>query len=154
MKCPKCGESRLKVNEKRDLPAESAIRRRRECESCGHRFTTYERIEIPLLMVVKRNGEREPYLREKMAQGIKKALKKRPFDAIKVEEIVDSIDREINQRLGGEIPSTEVGDLVSQKLKSVDDVAYLRFVSVYKSFADIDTFEKEVNRVKCGKDKC
>ncbi len=148
MKCPKCGETKLKVNEKRDLPAESAVRRRRECESCGHRFTTYERIEIPLLMVVKRNGEREPYLREKMAQGIKKALKKRPFDEVKIEEIVDGIDRGINQQPEGEIQTKEIGDLVSAKLKEVDDVGYLRFVSVYKSFENIETFKKELEELK------
>jgi len=148
MKCPKCGSTKIKVNEKRDLPVESSIRRRRECETCNHRFTTYERIEIPLLMVIKKDGIREPYLKEKMASGIYKALKKRPFDAVKVEEIVESIDREINQRPEGEIKSTEIGEMVVKKLKETDEVAYLRFVSVYRAFESADSFEKELEELK------
>lgn len=148
MKCPKCGGTKLRVNEKRDLPAESAIRRRRECESCCFRFTTYERIEIPLLMVVKKSGEREPYSKEKMAQGIYKALKKRPFDGAQIESIVDKIDREINQRPDCEITSREIGEMVVEALRNIDEVAYLRFLSVYKAFESAESFVKEFKELK------
>jgi transcriptional repressor NrdR len=148
MKCPKCGSDELKVNEKRDLPAEASIRRRRECDSCGHRFTTYERIEIPSLLVIKKSGEKELFERDKLAVGIRKALEKRPFEPDKVEEIIDELERKINQSADGEIKSTEIGDLVVAKLKEVDQVAYLRFASVYKSFEDAESFEKELKELK------
>jgi transcriptional repressor NrdR len=136
MKCPKCGSQDLKVNEKRDLEAEVSIRRRRECNACGNRFTTYERIENPSLLVVKKSGVKELFDRDKMAVGIRKALEKRPFGEDQVEEIIDELDRKINQHGDGEIKSTEIGDLVIEKLKDTDHVAYLRFASVYKSFDD------------------
>jgi transcriptional repressor NrdR len=148
MKCPKCGSNDLKVNEKRDLDAEISIRRRRECLKCGNRFTTYERIEIPSLLVVKKSGEKELFDRDKMASGIRKALEKRPFEEDKVEEIIDELEREINQHSEGEINSTEVGDMVVKKLKDIDHVAYLRFASVYKSFNDVESFEKELKELK------
>jgi transcriptional repressor NrdR len=148
MKCPKCGSQDLKVNEKRDLEAEASIRRRRECNECGNRFTTYERIEIPSLLVVKKSGEKELFDRDKMAVGIKKALEKRPFEEDKVEEIIDELEREVNQHTDGEIKSTEIGDMVVKKLKETDHVAYLRFASVYKSFEDVESFEKELKELK------
>jgi transcriptional repressor NrdR len=148
MKCPKCGSEELKVNEKRDLPADAAIRRRRECNSCGNRFTTYERIEASAINVVKKDGAMELYARAKLASGIHKALKKRPIDPDKVEELIDEIDYEIKEKAGGEIKSTEIGDIVMRKLKETDPVAYLRFASVYKAFADIDSFTKEVESLR------
>jgi transcriptional repressor NrdR len=148
MKCPKCGSQDLKVNEKRDLEAEDSIRRRRECQSCGKRFTTYERIEIPSLLVVKKSGEKELFDRDKMAVGIRKALEKRPFGEDRVEEIIDELEREVNQHSDGEIKSTEIGDMVIKRLKLVDHVAYLRFASVYKSFNDVESFEKELRELK------
>lgn len=154
MKCPKCGSTQLKVNEKRDLPAESAIRRRRECVSCSFRFTTYERVEIPLLMVLKKTGVTEPYLREKLAAGFYKSFEKRPLSPADIEAAIDEVEREIMSRGEEEIKAEEIGDLVTSKLKTLDDIAYLRFVSVYKSFDDVEAFEKELNQVKCGKDKC
>jgi transcriptional repressor NrdR len=138
----------LKVNEKRDLPAESAVRRRRECQDCGNRFTTYERIEVPSLLVVKKSGEKELYSREKLAKGIYKALEKRPFEADKIEEIIDDLDYTINSWGESEVASTKIGDLVTEKLKNTDEVAYLRFVSVYKSFEDADSFQKELEVLK------
>jgi transcriptional repressor NrdR len=148
MKCLKCGSEDLKVNEKRNLPAEASIRRRRECNACGNRFTTYERIEIPSLLVVKKSGEKELFDRDKMAAGVKKALEKRPFGADQVEEIIDELEREVNLHTDGEIKSTEIGDMVSSKLKETDHVAYLRFVSVYKSFTNAGSFEKELEKLK------
>jgi transcriptional repressor NrdR len=144
MKCPKCASTNLKVNEKRDLEGEVAIRRRRECLGCGQRFTTYERIEIPSLLVVKKDGRKELYFREKLGAGIEKALEKRPFEADKIEDIIDELDYKINSWGQSEVKSTKIGDLVSERLKDLDEVAYLRFVSVYKSFNDIESFKKEL----------
>lgn len=148
MKCPKCGSTDLKVNEKRNLPAEASIRRRRECDSCSHRFTTYERIEVPSLMVLKKSGERELYDRDKMAAGIRKALEKRPYEPDKIEEIIDELERNINQNSSAEIRSAEIGDMVIAKLKEIDQVAYLRFASVYRSFESAGSFEKELEKLK------
>ncbi len=147
MKCPKCSSEELKVNEKRDLPVDAAIRRRRECNKCGHRFTTYERIEASLINVVKKDGSLELYNKDKMSSGIHKALKKRPIDPDKLEELVDSIDHEIREKSGGEIKSTEVGDIVMNRLKEVDPVAYLRFASVYKAFQDVEAFTREAEKI-------
>ena len=154
MKCPKCDSDNLKVIEKRDLPAEGDIRRRRECMKCNFRFTTYERIEVPLLTVVKKTGESEPYTREKMAAGFYKALKNRSFKKPDIEKLVDEVDREIQRMGNDEIKTSKIGDLVTAKLKKTDEVAYLRFVSVYRSFDDAADFQKEVNQVICGKDEC
>lgn len=148
MKCPKCGSLDLKVNEKRDLEAEASIRRRRECLKCGNRFTTYERIEIPSLLVVKKSGAKELFDREKLAVGIRKALEKRPFEEDKVEEIIDELEREVHSHADGEIKSTEIGDMVMNKLEQIDHVAYLRFASVYKSFETAESFEKELSKLK------
>lgn len=148
MKCPKCCSENLKVNEKRDLPADAAIRRRRECNDCGNRFTTYERIESAAINVIKKDGSMELYSRDKIASGIHKALKKRPIDPGKVEDIIDEMDHEIREKSDGEIKSTEIGDIVMRKLKEIDHVAYLRFASVYKAFADVDSFTKEVEKLK------
>lgn len=147
MKCPKCTSEELKVNEKRDLEGEAAIRRRRECQKCGHRFTTYERIEIPSLLVVKKNGERQVYSREKLASGIYKAFEKRPFDQSRIEELIDGIEQEINVFGKKEISSGAIGDIVLLKIKEMDDVAYLRFASVYKSFESAETFKKELEKI-------
>jgi len=148
MKCPKCSSEELKVNEKRDLEAEATIRRRRECLKCGYRFTTYERIETPSLLIIKKNGDRELYNREKLAGGIYKAFEKRPHTPDQIEKIIDEIEHEINQSKNGEVKSTQVGDLVITKLKEADNVAYLRFASVYKAFSDAESFTKEAESLK------
>lgn len=148
MRCPKCGSENLKVNEKRDLPVEASIRRRRECNACQYRFTTYERIEIPLLNILKKSGGKEPYSREKLASGIYKALEKRPFEREKIEAIVDEIERQVNMCACTEMPSAEIGNMVIEKLKGVDEVAYLRFASVYKSFDNAESFIKELESIK------
>lgn len=147
MICPKCASDNLKVIEKRDLPAEGAIRRRRKCNDCNFRFTTYERIEVPLLMVKKKSGEQEPYLREKMAAGFYKALEKRPFNEAEIEKLVDEVDRQIQNNGSDEIETSKIGDLVTEKLKETDEVAYLRFVSVYRSFDDVSAFKKELEKL-------
>lgn len=147
MKCPKCQKETLKVNEKRDLEGEATIRRRRECTTCGYRFTTYERIEIPSLLVVKKNGRKEPYAREKLAAGVYKAFEKRPFEQNKVEELIDTLEQEINVYGKKEIESSTIGDIILAKIKKIDDVAYLRFASVYKSFEDVEMFKKELEKI-------
>lgn len=148
MKCPKCSSCEIKVNEKRDLEGEMIIRRRRECIKCGYRFTTYERIEVPSLLVVKKNNEKESYLREKLAAGIFKAFEKRPFAQNQVEELIDEIEQELNIYGKKEIGTSKIGDIVLEKLKKIDDVAYLRFASVYKSFDDAESFKKELEKIK------
>jgi len=148
MNCQKCGSDQLKVNEKRDLPGENSVRRRRECQNCGFRFTTYERIEIPLLLVQKKTCHTEPYLREKLASGFFKALEKRPFSHSQIEHLVDEVERAIMSIHREEIKASEIGELVIGKLKEVDEVAYLRFVSVYKSFENASSFAKELEELK------
>jgi len=147
MKCPKCQKETLKVNEKRDSEGEAAIRRRRECTSCGHRFTTYERIEVPSLLVVKKNGEKELYFREKLTKGIYKAFEKRPFEDVQIEELADEIEQEINVFGKKEIESQVIGDLTLKKIQKLDDIAYLRFASVYKSFDDVGMFKEELEKI-------
>ncbi len=153
MNCPKCGSDELKVNESRDLESGSAIRRRRQCLSCSNRFTTYERIENPNLMVIKRSGGREAYLKEKIGRGVSRALEKRAFSEEEIDQLVARIDRKINLIGQREIESSIIGDVVLEELKCVDDVAYLRFASVYKSFDDAVTFQQEVAEVVSGNTK-
>lgn len=144
MICPKCGSEELKVNESRDLDNGNAIRRRRECLKCANRFTTYERIETPKIMVVKRDGTAEGYHREKILSGVKKALVSRPFNESDIETIVDDIERTIIENYNKEIESSQVGKIVMRKLKDIDHVGYIRFVSVYKKFDEPDQFVKEL----------
>lgn len=147
MKCPKCASTDLKVNEKRDLEVEKAIRRRRECNVCGHRFTTYERIEVATLLVIKRNGEKELFSRQKLASGVRKAFEKRPFTEEQIEDFLDEVENRAHLMGDKEISSKVIGNFVLESLKPLDDVAYLRFASVYKSFEDAETFQKELNKV-------
>ncbi|MDD3481284.1 MAG: transcriptional regulator NrdR, partial [Patescibacteria group bacterium] len=134
MICPSCGSENLKVNESRDLDGGSAIRRRRQCLSCDYRFTTYERIENPGLLVIKRSGAREAYSRDKVLLGVEKALEKRSRTSEEIENIVKNIDHKIHLLGKAEIESSIIGDIVLEELKCIDDVAYLRFASVYKDF--------------------
>lgn len=151
MICSRCGSEELKVNESRDLEGGSAIRRRRQCLSCGYRFTTYERIENPGLLVIKRSGGREAYSRDKIAAGIEKALEKRNVSTEDITKIVSSIDRKIHLLGKDEVESSVIGDIVMEELKCVDDVAYLRFASVYKSFPDAQSFKEEAEEVSRDK---
>lgn len=137
--------------EKRDIEGEVAIRRRRECLDCGFRFTTYERPEAPGLVVVKKDGRKEVYSREKMAKGVKKALEKRPISQPELEKALNEIEKEIYSVGEKEVSSHLIGEAVLNKLKQMDKVAYIRFASVYKSFEDISSFESEAEKLKSNK---
>ncbi len=148
MKCHDCDYIDTKVIESRDLDDGATIRRRRQCLRCGHRFTTYERAEMPALVVVKKDGRREAFDREKIAIGIYKACEKRPIAVSLVDEVVAGIEVEVRSWGEAEVAATRVGELVMTKLMALDDVAYVRFASVYRSFADMASFEHELARLK------
>jgi len=147
MNCPYCGFKDDKVVDSRATAENSAIRRRRECSKCGQRFTTYEYIEDISLMVIKKDGRRQSFDRKKVLGGIIKACEKRPISIDKMEELVTSIERAIQKKSDREIPSQLIGELVMEKLKSLDDVAYVRFASVYRRFQDISQFMKALNEI-------
>ena len=148
MTCRECGYLDSKVIESRDLDDGSTIRRRRQCLSCGARFTTYERIEMPHLAIIKKDGRREPFDRDKIAAGIYRACEKRPVSLTAIDEMLTTIEREVRAMGEAELPAAKVGELVMQKLMQLDDVAYVRFASVYRSFADVASFEAELARIK------
>ena len=145
MKCPYCGAEDSRVIDSR--PADNSIRRRRQCETCGKRFTTYEKIETIPMMVVKKDETREPYDRSKIEAGLVRACHKRPISADRIGELVDEIENEIMSRDRKEIATTEIGELVMEKLRDLDDVAYVRFASVYREFKDVDTFLREIEKL-------
>jgi len=151
MKCPFCGHQEDKVMDSRPSKGGSAIRRRRECLKCKKRFTTYEQIEEILPMVVKRDGRREPFDRLKIVAGVRKAVEKRPVSSEKIEALVDDIENVLMERAAKEINSTEVGEMVMSRLKDLDDVAYVRFASVYLQFKDINAFMEVIKRVHSRK---
>jgi transcriptional repressor NrdR len=149
MLCPFCNHEETKVIDSRDTNDNKAIRRRRECEKCKARFSTYEEIEIMRLLVVKRNGEKEEYNQEKISKGIERALEKRPINQEKKERLLSDIEYSIHTKSReGEISSKNVGTIILEKLKDVDQVAYVRFASVYKSFGSIKAFQKELERLE------
>ncbi len=148
MKCHDCEYLDSKVIESRDLDDSSTIRRRRQCLRCGNRFTTYERAEMPNLVITKKDGRRELFDRDKISAGIYKACEKRPIAIALLEEVIAQIEREVRAKGEAEVPSTEIGEMVMTKLMALDDVAYVRFASVYRSFTDIANFEDEVKRLK------
>ena len=147
MKCPYCGYSESKVVDSRPTEEEAAIRRRRECEKCGKRFTTYEKIEEMPLIIVKKDGSREVYQRSKMMNGLLRACEKRPISISQIEEIADEIEKELYNSMEKEIDSKKIGEMVMSRLKKIDDVAYVRFASVYRQFKDINTFLEELNKL-------
>ena len=149
MRCPHCGTIEDKVIESRTLANGDAVRRRRECIGCNYRFTSYERIDERQFMVVKQDGRREPFERSKLERGVTRALEKRPFSQMQVEELVNVIEDEtaILSKGSGEISSSIIGGRVLQKLSNLDKVAYIRFASVYKQFKDLDEFIQEINKV-------
>src|SRR3990167_3208537 len=154
MKCPFCGYKEDRVVDSRATAAESAVRRRRECLGCGKRFTTYEYIEEVSLMVMKKDGRRENFDRKKLLAGVIKACEKRPISLEKMEEIVTQVERAIQRKSGREVPSSRIGELVMERLKSLDDVAYVRFASVYLQFRDVGQFMEELQSVLTrGKNK-
>lgn len=144
MKCPFCENPDSKVIDSRLSNEADMIRRRRECEKCNQRFTTYERVEEMLPMVIKKDGSRETFDRLKIEHGIQKACEKRPVSMEKIGQLVAQIEEVLQERGDKEIPSTEIGELVMKGLKDLDDVAYVRFASVYRSFRDINEFMEEL----------
>ncbi len=147
MKCLKCGSVESKVIDSRAADDSKSIRRRRECLSCGFRFTTYERIEISPLFVVKRDGSREKFDRNKIIHGLARACEKRPVSMQQIEQIANEIEFELWETSEEEIPTINIGEMVMDKLRNIDDVAYVRFASVYKQFKDIDTFITELTNM-------
>ncbi|HZV79814.1 MAG TPA: transcriptional regulator NrdR [Candidatus Binatus sp.] len=150
MLCPACRSGDTRVIDSRD--DENAVRRRRECQSCRHRFTTYERIEAARLFIVKKDGRREPYNRDKVIAGLRRACEKRPISESQMQQIADDVERELYSRGESELPSGLVGELVMSALRSLDKVAYIRFASVYRSFADIDSFQQELAQLQTKND--
>ena len=145
MRCPQCDSRESRVVDSRDLDESATIRRRRECGSCGTRFTTYERIEAPRLVVLKRDGSRQEFDREKLASGLRKALTRRPVPDDAAERAADAVEAEL--RAGGltEIPSSRIGELAQEQLRALDQIAYIRFASVYQSFEDLEDLKREVD---------
>lgn len=148
MLCPFCQHSDHRVVESRVPEAKDAIRRRRECQSCARRFTTYERVEDAPLVVIKRSGEREPFDRLKLLDGLIRACHKRRVSTGILEVAVRDIENELRNRLRGEIRANQIGELVLRRLKDIDQVAYIRFASVYRQFEDVEEFEQELARLE------
>ncbi|OGY42620.1 MAG: transcriptional regulator NrdR [Candidatus Buchananbacteria bacterium RBG_13_36_9] len=147
MKCPVCNYKETKVIDSRIATDEITIRRRRECLKCGFRFSTYEQMELLDLMVIKRDGHKESYSREKLEQGLKKAFEKRPINDENFRILVNKIERNIQSLKQNEIKSLEIGEIVMKELKKKDPVAYLRFASVYQAFDNVETFLKAINEI-------
>ncbi len=152
MKCPFCSNLDSKVIDSRPTDEGTKIRRRRECTNCGQRFTTYEIVESVPLIVIKKDNSREPFDRDKLFKGIMAACEKRPVSAKKMEEVVSNIESKLQNSLEREVHSTQIGELVMESLKKLDEVAYVRFASVYRHFSDIDTFMEEIVKLKNKKD--
>ncbi len=147
MLCPFCNHTETKVIDSRESADGKVIRRRRECLKCSKRFSTYEQLELLNFLVVKKDGRKEEYKREKLENGIRKALEKRPVDGKKIEEVVDEIEYKLQLDKDCEVSTRMIGKLVLEKLKELDDVAYLRFASVYKSFGSAETFAREAEKL-------
>jgi transcriptional repressor NrdR len=151
MRCPKCGCQEDKVIDSRASREGATIRRRRVCEQCGHRFTTYEELEHEGLMVLKRDGRREEFSREKLLSGIKKACQKRPISPKAMEDLVDHIVAAVSEKFENEVPGEFIGKLVMDGLRGLDDVAYVRFASVYRRFEEATDFVQEVKKLEAAK---
>ena len=150
MKCPYCSHEDSKVTDSRT--AEDGIRRRRECLRCGLRFTTYERVQSAAIQVIKRDGRREEFVREKLAGGIRRACAKRPLPMGAIEKIVVEIEAEVQSLGRAEVPSSMIGEMVMDRLKMLDRVAFIRYASVYRDFADIDNFREEIDQLLANKE--
>ena len=147
MRCPRCADPDTRVIDSRDLENGTSIRRRRECPVCGHRFTTYERPESLRLAVIKRDGRREEFDRAKLQHGLMRALQKRPVTLERIEQAVEEIEASVRGRGTNEVTSRQVGTVVMEKLREIDELAYIRFASVYHSYEDIGTLKREVDRL-------
>ena len=152
MRCPKCGNQDDKVIDSRASREGSTIRRRRECLQCSHRFTTYEEIEHEGLMVVKRDGRREEFSKEKLLSGLKKACQKRPISPKVIEELVENIIDEISDKYEREVPGMAIGERVMEGLRQIDKVAFVRFASVYRRFEEATEFVREVKNLEANHD--
>ena len=153
MKCPYCAYEENQVLDSRDSEDLSSVRRRRECLKCGKRFTTYERVEMVDLFIIKKDGRREQFERNKLLVGIQRACEKRPISIDTIEDTVDEIEQNLRKRKTTEIPSKVIGETVTRRLKALDKVAYIRFASVYRAFEDVESFEKEVQNLLKGSEK-
>lgn len=147
MRCPFCENEDTKVIDSRHTEDGHAIRRRRECDACGKRFTTYEKVEQMMLMVIKKDGRREAFDRDKIMSGIIKACEKRPVPMAEIENVVDEIERGLNNMMEKEVESTFIGELIMERLRKLDEVAYVRFASVYRQFKDVSTFVAEIEQL-------
>ena len=145
MRCPHCGERETRVVDSRDLDDAATIRRRRECAACTTRFTTYERVEAARLVVVKNDGGRQEFDREKLASGLRKALTRRPVADDAAEQAADAIEAELRAAGATEVPSSRIGALAMDRLRDIDQIAYIRFASVYQSFDDLEALKREVD---------
>ena len=146
MKCPFCGEDNTRVIDSRPADDNSSIRRRRICDECGKRFTTYEKVETIPLVVIKKDNNREQYDRSKIEAGVLRACHKRPISINQINELVDAVETEIFNREEREISSKEIGEMVMERLKNLEAVAYVRFASVYREFKDVNTFMDELKK--------
>ncbi|VVB54811.1 Transcriptional repressor NrdR [uncultured archaeon] len=147
MNCPYCTHTETSVVDIRKSEGGIVNRRRRECEKCGKRFTTYERTELLTITVIKKDGRKEPFNREKIVSGIRKACEKRPVTEDRIQEVADDIERKIRRRKSTEIQSREIGEIVMKRLKTLDAVAYVRFASVYREFDDVKKFKDEIKSI-------
>ena len=147
MKCPFCSHENTRVIDSRPAEDNNSIRRRRVCDECGKRFTTYEKVETIPLIIIKKDDNRETYDRSKIEAGVLRACHKRPVSAQQITDLVDEVENEITNREDKEIPSQVIGELLMNKLKNLDAVAYVRFASVYREFKDVNTFMDELKKV-------
>lgn len=147
MKCPYCGSIDTRVIDSRPADDGASIRRRRGCDACSKRFTTYEKVETIPLIIIKKDENREQYDRKKLEGGVLRACYKRPVSAADIQKTVDEIETEIFGREEKEIPSSELGEIVMEKLRVLDEVAYVRFASVYREFKDVNTFMEEIKKI-------
>lgn len=153
MRCPYCSYIESKVIDSRPTEENNSIRRRRECMQCGKRFTTYEKLETVALVVVKKDDSRQPFNRNKVLKGIMTACEKRPISIVQMEKVADDIEGELSQSMEREVRSTRIGEMVMEKLRDLDEVAYVRFASVYKQFEDLSTFMDELKGLINDRDK-
>jgi transcriptional repressor NrdR len=150
MRCPRCGHLEDRVIDSRQSREGDSIRRRRECESCSARFTSYERIEQPVPLIIKRDDRREPYLREKLLAGLRRACEKRPISIDTIEALADRVELRLGEFGAAEVPSRSLGDIVMEELEQLDQVAWLRFASVYRSFQEVGEFLRAAERLRDG----
>ena len=153
MRCPFCNSDNTSVVDSRPVEDINAIRRRRKCENCSKRFTTYEKIETIPVIIIKKDQNREQYDRAKIEAGVLRACHKRPVSAAEIADLVDSVETEVFSREEKEVPSSYIGELIMKKLKNLDPVAYVRFASVYREFTDVDTFMEELKQFQKSKEK-